>query len=150
MDQLKLVTYCGLYCKLCAQCGRIPQQARALQDSMEREGYTFWGPEIPNFEAFWAFLGRLVDLEIACAGCRSGNCGYPSCKIRQCARERGVDLCPFCADYPCQHIRTLGEVYPILITDGLHMRQVGLDNWLTVQEDRAEAGFCYADIRIKR
>ena len=28
-DNLKFVTYCGLYCGLCANRGRIPEQAKA-------------------------------------------------------------------------------------------------------------------------
>lgn len=147
MDKLQFVTYCGLYCKLCAQCGRIPEQAQALYDAMNREGYPLWGQDIPKFKAFWAFLGNLADRSKPCEGCRSGACGYPFCEIRKCAIERDVVTCPQCSDFPCTHIQDLATIYPLLIADGQRMRDIGLDAWIEMQEQRAEAGFCYADIR---
>lgn len=39
MDKLKLDTYCGLYCGLCGERGRIPRQAEALQKSISEDGY---------------------------------------------------------------------------------------------------------------
>jgi hypothetical protein len=35
---LDQVTYCGLYCPLCAERGRIPRQASILKESMAKEG----------------------------------------------------------------------------------------------------------------
>ena len=61
MDELKLVTYCGLYCGLCAQRARIPRQAGVLKESMAKEGYEFWGTDIPGFNEFWKFLADLSD-----------------------------------------------------------------------------------------
>ena len=43
MPDLKHVTYCGLYCGLCAQCYRIPQRALALREAMSKEGGTTGG-----------------------------------------------------------------------------------------------------------
>lgn len=146
MDQTELVTYCGLYCGLCAQRGRIPQQARALRDSMAKEGYEFWGQEMPGFATFWKFLANLGDPEKACPGCRAGG-GYPGCEIRTCASERAVEVCPLCERYPCAKIERLARVYPTLIADGQRLRQIGLDAWIAEQERRAACGFCYADIR---
>ncbi|MGQ9629682.1 MAG: DUF3795 domain-containing protein [bacterium] len=90
MDGLKLVTYCGLYCGLCAQRGRIPHRANALRESMAKEGYEFWGGELPGFKNFWAFLTSLCDPDKSCAGCRQGG-GPPFCSIRKCAvNERSI------------------------------------------------------------
>jgi hypothetical protein len=43
MADLTLVTHCGLYCGLCSERGRIPQQASALRELMAKEGYENWG-----------------------------------------------------------------------------------------------------------
>jgi len=145
-SQLRLVTYCGLYCGLCAQCCRIPQQARSLQDTMRREGYEYWGKEISGFEQFWKFLGGLADSESRCS-CRSGGCGPSFCAIRKCARARGVEVCVFCDEYPCQHIQGLAKRYPNLLADGQRMKNVGIDAWIKEQEERRRSGFAYADIR---
>jgi len=83
---LEFVTYCGLYCGLCADRTRIPQRAAALQAAMVEEGWPYYGPTMPGFEEFWRFLQELT--EGGCPGCRAGG-GPPNCLIRVCARQRG-------------------------------------------------------------
>lgn len=146
MDKLKLLTYCGLYCGLCAQRGRIPQQAAALRESMAKEGYEFWAKELPGFNNFWRFLSDLCDPEKACPGCKGGG-GPPHCSIRKCARERRVDTCVSCEKYPCKRLLELAKGYPTLIADGKRMREIGVETWIDEQERRARTGFQYVDIR---
>jgi len=123
MEDLRLVTYCGLYCGLCAQRGRIPRQASALRASMANEGYEFWGQELPNFNEFWSFLTDLCDPDKACPGCRQGG-GPPFCGIRKCARQRGVEVCVFCEEYPCKRVLGIAKGYPTLIADGQRIREM--------------------------
>jgi len=146
MPDLRQVTYCGLYCGLCSQCNRTPRQARALRETMQKDGWDQWGREMPQFAEFWEFLGRLVDLEAA-ASCRGGKCGAPFCGIRKCASQKGVDTCPFCDEYPCHRFEGLAKGYVTLLADGKRMREIGLDRWIEEQEARRATGFCYADIR---
>lgn len=146
MNKLGLVTYCGLYCGLCAQRGRIPRQANELRESMAVEGYEFWGKELPGFDGFWKFLNELCDPDKACPGCRQGG-GPPFCAIRRCARERGIDTCAFCTEYPCERVLAVAKGYPTLLADGKRMREAGVEAWVQEQERRAQTGFAYADIR---
>lgn len=146
MAGLELVTYCGLYCGLCAQRGRIPRQANTLRESMSREGYEFWGPGIQGFKEFWEFLQALCEPEKACPGCRQGG-GPPFCTIRKCARERGVDICVECAEYPCHRVQAIAKGYPTLLADGKRMQELGIEAWVKEQEERAKTGFAYVDIR---
>lgn len=146
VDKLKLVTYCGLYCELCAGRRRIPKQADVLRESMAKEGYEAWGKEIPGFNEFWKFLTNLCDPETNCVGCRQGG-GPPFCSIRKCAREREVDICVFCENYPCERIEMLGKGYPTLIPDGKRIKEIGIEAWISEQQERAKIGFAYADIR---
>ncbi len=146
MNNLRLVTYCGLYCGLCAQCCRIPQRAQSLQQAMRLEGYDYWGKEIPGFEPFWKFLSGLAESESRCS-CRSGECGPSFCEIRKCARSKGIEVCVFCGEYPCKLIAALAARYPTLLADGRRMKKVGLDVWIDEQEERRRSGFCYADVR---
>jgi hypothetical protein len=147
MDQLRLVTYCGLYCGLCAQHARIPDRAKALRESMAKEGYEYWGGGIPGFNEFWGFLKRVSESHGACT-CRTGG-GYPACPIRVCARERNIEICTQCGDYPCSHVEALAKRYWFLIADGKRMQEIGLDAWITEQAERAKTGFAYVDIRCE-
>ena len=143
MADLTYVTYC----RLCGHMSRMPKQARALRDSLRREGREHYGESVhEGFGEFWEVLGKLAATEKTCPG-RRGGCGIPGCQIRVCAREREVEVCPMCDDFPCEHIEKLGRAYPTLIADGMRMREVGLSAWLAEQERRRETGFAYADIR---
>lgn len=148
-EKTAYVTYCGLYCGLCSVRSSIPRQARALRDGMARDGFDQWGQDMPNFKEFWAFLNQWCDLKNCCPGCRQDG-GNPFCEIRTCARQRQIELCPMCEDYPCSHITTLSKTYPTLITDGERLKEWGLERWLREQDKRAESGFVYADIRYNR
>lgn len=145
-DRLRLVAYCGLYCGLCSSRNRIPAQARALKETMHKEGWEYWGGEIPGFKGFWPFLARLAEPDGSCPGCRADG-GPPFCGIRKCARKRKVGICVECPDWPCHRIDGLAQGYVTLIADGLRLKRIGLDKWLKEQEERRKTGFCYVDIR---
>jgi hypothetical protein len=146
MDKLKLVTYCGLYCGLCAQRSRIPREANRLKESMVKEGYEFWGKELPGFKDFWTFLTDLSNPEKSCPGCRQDG-GPPFCSIRKCARKSKIDVCIFCKEYPCKRLLGIAKGYPTLIADGKRMKEIGVEAWVKEQEERSKTGFAYVDIR---
>jgi hypothetical protein len=145
---LRLVGYCGLYCGLCAHRNRIPQRAELLQETLHEEGMDSWYTFIPSmkktFPVFWKFLGDLKKMDCTC---RTGG-GPPDCKIRVCAKEKDVDTCPLCEEYPCKLIEGLGEHYVMVIQDGKRLRKIGLEAWVKEQEARAKRGVVYADTRI--
>jgi len=146
MDKLEQVTYCGLYCGLCSQRNRIPERAKSLRYSMQKEGWDIWGQDQPRFKEFWSFLGRLADSESQCS-CRGGKCGPPFCGIRKCAQEKGIDVCPFCGEYPCERILGIARGYPTMLSDAQRMRDKGMDTWIQEQEERHKTGFAYVDVR---
>ncbi len=149
MSSTHLVTYCGLYCDLCAQRTRVPRQAQALRETMTKEGYEYFGHEMTGFTEFWRFLTDLASPDKACPGCRQ-NGGYPACEIRRCARERAVEACAFCDEFPCQRIVDFSAIYPTVIADSRRMKAIGIEAWIQEQEERGKTGFAYADIRISR
>ena len=99
-DMLRLVAYCGLYCGLCAHRNRIPQQAKQLQKSLREERYDDWYQYVPDMKTtlpvFWQFLQKLATRDCTC---RTGG-GPPDCKIRECAKQKGMQICSQCKEYP--------------------------------------------------
>ncbi len=146
MADLRKVTYCGLYCGLCAMGSRIPAQARELRETLKAEGCEAWGPAMSGFQEFWGFLLHLAEADSRCS-CREETCGPPFCTIRKCAPEKGVEVCPFCDEYPCDRILGLAKGYVTMLAGGERMREVGLEKWIEEQEERSTTGFAYADIR---
>jgi hypothetical protein len=126
MSDLQNVTYCGLYCKLCATKSRIPKRAKALKDALMVDSWDDYGEYIlPGFKRFWSTLNELADFDNTSSDCR-GGCGDPDCDIRRCATDQKIDLCPFCGQYPCKHIIKLAQRYPNLIGDSERLKKIGV------------------------
>lgn len=100
-----------------------------------------------GFEESWRFLTTLNEAE-GCPGCR-GNGGSPSCGMRACAREKGVEACPLCAAYPCEKLDWLESTksHPRLKEDNRVMREEGLAAWNAMQQARRERGYTYLQER---
>jgi hypothetical protein len=131
MADLTLVSYCGLYCGLCAHRGRIRQRARELRESLYREQRDPSGAAIPK--EFQSLLCSLADSKTRCS-CRQGTCGPPLCGIRRCAQQRGVALCPFCDEYPCDRILERSKSSSSMLANGMRMKAVGIEAWIREQE----------------
>ncbi len=142
----KYITHCALYCGLCAQKGRIPETAETLLNTMKKEGYEYWGSDIPGFDPFWRFLKELAIKNEN--NCRDNNCGYPGCPIRKCAQEKKIDICIECDEYPCDHFDFLIKRYPHIIPGGKRMKEIGYDAWIEEQNERYQCGFQYCDTRL--
>ena len=88
---LKL-SYCGDDCNLC------PRYIAAQSNSIEK---------LKEVAALWKKAGWRESIvppeEMACNGCRTVKwCRYDD--IRKCAKEKRIDNCGLCRDYPCKKI----------------------------------------------
>ena len=103
---MKIIYYLFLFLRLVLD----EQQQSVFQDYYAYERILRNGnfdPYMPNFTEFWEFLKALIDAE-GCPGCRKGG-GNPACKMRTCAREKGVEACPLCNEYPCENFNWLAS-----------------------------------------
>ncbi len=112
-DILKRVAPCGLNCGACLafEGGPIQRSSRELTELL--------GPNFIHYSkrlsAMNPVLGKYPDFaEVlhflaggTCGGCRATGCLYSDCRVRLCVRERGVDFCHQCPDFPCS-----GTGYP--------------------------------------
>lgn len=48
---MELVTYCGLYCDLCAARTRMPRLAAALRAAMTKASWPFWVGGYPHIRS---------------------------------------------------------------------------------------------------
>lgn len=149
MDAKSEVTYCGLYCPNCGARCHLPQRAAALIEEMKVGEYDKWGHSLEGFTPFWKFLHGLAD-ESQPKSCREGTCGIPDCKMRDCAKAKGVAACPLCDEYPCEMVQEFAKGSPTFIFDGQRMKEIGMEAWVAEQEARRQNGFCYGDIRCQK
>lgn len=98
---------CGLSCRKCFAYskGDIAMLSSQLQErlgSFDIYAQRF-SAFLPAFRDYPSFKGLLAYLAHSrCDGCRQGTCLWPDCGVAACHREKGVDFCFQCDEFPCQ------------------------------------------------
>jgi hypothetical protein len=88
----EMIGYCGYNCHLCAARSDDPAVRQRLVDGWRR----IFGHEDYTAE------------NVRCDGCRSdGRLADKQCQARPCARERGLESCADCEEFPCEKVRHL-------------------------------------------
>jgi len=98
----RIVAYCGIVCSDCPVLTATQKdddsERRRVADMFTKQYGTEYKPE-----------------DISCDGCLADGprifsyCGV--CKIRECAKERKVENCVFCSEYPCGILSELHHAY---------------------------------------
>jgi hypothetical protein len=125
---------------------KVEPAAKVLYDEMKKAGFEDVIPFIPGGSGFWPFL-KSMALDGMCVSCRDGS-GNPGCAIRICAKEKNVEMCALCGDYPCGKISDFIKAsvgYSVLAQDNALLRDEGWDAWSELQTKRREAGFIYSE-----
>ena len=120
MDK-KYACCCGLYCGNCAVKVKVEPASIVLYEEIKKAGFEGIMQFFPDGEKFWSFLKGMA-VEGVCISCKAGS-GNPACKVRQCAKEKNVEMCALCENYPCTHFTDFFTDYPVLkqrnyLTDG--------------------------------
>ena len=142
MDK-KYICYCGLYCENCAVKAKVEPSAKILYEEMKKAGFEEIIHFIPDGNTFWSFLKGMVEQGV-CVSCKEGS-GNPGCAVRKCAKEKGVEICAGCENYPCENFPEFFEGYPVLMHDNSLFREEGMDAWAKLQDGRRARGFTYSD-----
>ncbi|MDL2218016.1 DUF3795 domain-containing protein [Christensenellaceae bacterium OttesenSCG-928-M15] len=86
-----------------------------------------------------------------CQGCLLGDEGKPehcrSCKIKTCAKEKGVEHCFSCADFPCKLIKSLEKSYTkrygtSLIANSNSAKDMGVSAFLSMDRGKWLCSAC--------
>lgn len=139
---LRTDSYCGLYC---GACHILDLYKRSL------------GTNVP---ARWQDLpGQLKENipqgELKCEGCKSDVLfvGCQNCSVRICAREKHIEACIECAEFPCREVqgrmeylsKNLRETLPhtrVAFRNLLLIKEKGLAAWLSDQEKKWSCPQC--------
>jgi hypothetical protein len=141
----KLITYCGGYGGTCARwCGyaEFRDVVALLAEWVDAQGYQHWMPhethefDYSEFRKGLEFFSK-NDSWLVCHECCKGGDGNPDCEIRKCCRERGLEICFDCYEFPCARI---GEDSG-MIERARQYKAQGKIEWLRQQAERASQGF---------
>jgi len=146
-DETKLASYCGIYCGACAwYSGKWRKLAQQLLGLMNAYPPMPWEGKLPfKYKEFKRGLIWLCKERWICPGCRA-NGGRPYCKIRKCVRDKQIDFCYECSNFPCQKLFDVQMEHPDNIENIKRIKEIGVKNWLLEQKRKAEKGY---DIHIK-
>lgn len=125
---------CGIDCQRCVACahGRVKSLAtelRAALQGFERmaPGMSEHAPALAGYDRFAEVLDSFA--QAPCPGCRSGGAPLPFCTAPACIKERGVDYCFQCSDYPCEHNAYPEELARRWRLQNDRMREVGVESY---------------------
>ena len=140
-----LITYCGLYCGSCArwiEYTAFRNMAKLLAEIADAHGFQHWMPgEVEDFD--YAQFRKGLDFFskddtwfVCRQGCKT-NDKMAHCRFRKCAKERGVELCFDCAEFPCDQVK--GNT--VMLKRAEEYRKLGKKEWLRQIVEKAEQGF---------
>jgi len=121
---------------------KVEPAAKSLYEEMEKARFEDVVNDIPDGREFWRFLKGIYDSGV-CVSCRDGS-GPSVCKVRDCAVQKGQDMCAFCSEYPCERFTAFFEAVPVLESDNELLRSQGWDSWAKLQDKRRLDGFTYS------
>jgi len=114
-ELLKRLAPCGLDCMRCAdyQNGEIKQLAMRLKELLSNYGRVAKvKSRLDSVFEHYAHFETVLTLfsQAPCGGCRSSRpvCPVP-CAAGDCHKEKGVDFCFQCEEYPCEN-----PTFPVL------------------------------------
>ena len=91
MDSDRIIAFCGL---VCTECPAYVATQAGDQKKLSQLAREWWSEGL-----------ALSPEDCLCSGCIGGGLlasFVGQCKIRRCARDRGVETCGHCPDYPCR------------------------------------------------
>lgn len=132
---------CGLYCGVCAiymahRDGNTKFKERLVglyQGNVAGKG------TLPGGESL------TVD-DIKCSGCLSDEpfVFCQSCAIKDCTREKGIEGCHQCDEFPCQHIETFPMAVgkKVILRATAYRKEFGDEKWVRDEEARYHCPEC--------
>ena len=131
-DITKFLAPCGLNCGKCQAYseGEIKKNAAELKrllGSFDRyaERFSNFLPVFKNYPAFKVLLNQFSEAN--CKGCRQGDCKYPHCGVAPCYKQKGVDFCFQCGEFPCDKTNFDPNLYKRWLATNQRMKEVGIE-----------------------
>jgi hypothetical protein len=86
--------------------------------------------------------------QITCEGCRGPlNAHWSSdCKMLLCAKNKGLDYCFQCLDFPCAIVNEFASDsvshHKKTVENAKKMKEIGLEAWIAEQQRKGRCLFC--------
>jgi hypothetical protein len=135
---------CGILCEKCFAYnnGRIKYYAERLKANLgefdiyaKRFVTLLDEPVFSKYPDFKELLNLLSSNN--CQGCRKQECHlFKNCKVRNCYKDKGVDYCFQCNDFPCNESGFDDNLKQRWIKINHKIRETGLKNYYNEIKDQ--------------
>lgn len=89
--------------------------------------------EFENYSAFNILLDYLAQSD--CEGCRNGTCKYPNCGVVPCHKEKGIDFCYQCDEFPCERTNFDPHLLKRWIAMNNRMKEITVEGYYEETKD---------------
>ncbi len=131
---------CGLSCRKCFAYtkGDIAFHSKKLQDLLGNfdvyaERFSAFTPEFKDYPPFKKMLTYFAAPD--CIGSRQGTCKYPNCGVADCYKEKGVDFCFQCDDFPCNKTNFDPHLEKRWLQMNMRMKDIGVEAYYEETKD---------------
>ena len=136
----KILAPCGLNCGKCLAYteGEIKFHSKKLKDLLGSfnkyaERFSKFMPVFKKYHNFEEILNFFIQNE--CRGCRSGDCKYPNCGVAVCYKQKGVDFCFQCQDFPCEKTNFDDDLKERWLKMNRRMKEIGVEAYYQESKD---------------
>jgi len=140
MDYQNILNYlgpCGINCQKCFAFydGEIKKLSESLKSNLgnfdiyaSRFVNLLDEPKFSKYSDFKELLNYFASAN--CFGCRKQECHlFKSCKVRDCYKEKSVDFCFQCNEFPCNHSGFDNHLEQRWIKINERMKEIGVENY---------------------
>ncbi|MBI4690155.1 MAG: DUF3795 domain-containing protein [Nitrospirae bacterium] len=137
---LKVLAPCGLNCVKSRQFaeGDIKKHAQELKSLLGSfdsyaERFSEFQPVYKNYPRFKEMLVHFTEMN--CRGCRQGDCKYPNCGVAACYKQKGVDFCFQCNEFPCEKTNFDPNLKQRWLKMNTRMKEIGVEAYFEETKD---------------
>ncbi len=131
----QFISPCGLYCGVCA----IHIADRDNNEKFKQRLVNLYKGGVPG-KGTLPGSEHLTTTDITCSGCRSDNLFMHcrQCSIRDCTREKDLEGCHQCKEFPCEHIDNFSMAVgkKVILRSVPYRRKHGTQKWIEDEEAR--------------
>lgn len=137
---LNILSPCGLNCKKCIaytegeikfHCNKLKELLGSFDKYAER--FSTFMPVFKNYPSFMEMLNHFIHSD--CKGCRNGDCKYPNCGVAPCSKNKGVDFCYQCDEFPCERSNFDPDLKERWIQMNSLMKEIGAEAYYEETKD---------------
>ncbi|MBF0564325.1 MAG: DUF3795 domain-containing protein [Nitrospirae bacterium] len=137
---LKILAACGLNCAKCAMFidGDIKRHTSELKRllgafDIYADRFSKFLPVFKNYPAFSELLDHFTHA--GCKGCRQGDCEYPNCGVADCYKQKGMDFCFQCDEFPCEKTNFDPDLKERWLKMNKRMKEIGVEAYFEETKD---------------